>query len=65
MKKYHYIMTKYHHIMTEYHDNHIMTKFHHIMTKYQHIMKHLTIRQLWRSINVVDIERIDCRKFLM
>ena len=46
--KYHHIMTKYHHIMTKYH--HIMTKYHHITTKYHHIMKHLIIRQLWRSI---------------
>ena len=31
-----------------------MTKYHHVMTKYHYIMKHLNIRQLWRSIGVVD-----------
>ena len=49
MTKYHYIITKYHHIITKYH--HIMTKYHHIITTYHHIMKHLIIRQLWRSIH--------------
>ena len=48
MTKCHHIITKYHHIIRKYH--HIMTKYHQIITKYHHIMKHLIIRQLWRSI---------------
>ena len=45
------ILCYYMMVLCHVEDNNI-TKYHHIITKYHHIMKHLIIRQLWRSIEI-------------
>jgi hypothetical protein len=78
MTKYYLIMTKYYLIMAKYYL--IMTEPHHIMTKYQyekissnhgkknnHIITIVHIRQLWRSIVVVSLSKLNsaeiCNRF--